>query len=192
MSAFPENPFWQFSLQVYAAPGVAEACLALQDRHALDVNLLLFACWAGASGHSLDRSAFRRLRAASEPWQREIVAPLRRARRALKPYPGAEEAALRKSLQEFELQAERLEQDRLHAALTLHQEDPGGTPGDRTSPALVAANLLGYLESRAVRPDDSDRARLAALIAGCAPPLTPQAAEALLANELGGGSFGER
>ena len=180
MSAPPENPFWQFSLQVYAAPGVAQACLALQDRHGVDVNLLLFACWAGTCGRSLDSSAFRRLADASDAWQADVVAPLRRARRALKPYPGAEEGGLRQSLQEAELRAERLEQDRLHAALPLPGADPGGARGNPASPALMAANLLGYLESRAIRPDAGDRAGLAALIAGSAPEVTPQAAEALL------------
>ena len=42
--------FWAFSLEFYARPGVAEACLALQDRHGLDVNILLLCCWLGWSG----------------------------------------------------------------------------------------------------------------------------------------------
>ncbi|HEY9550471.1 MAG TPA: TIGR02444 family protein, partial [Kiloniellaceae bacterium] len=49
-----ETPFWQFSGAVYARRGVAEACLALQQRHGLDVNLLLFCAWAGSNGRRLD------------------------------------------------------------------------------------------------------------------------------------------
>ena len=49
-----ETPFWQFSGAVYAHPGVAEACLDLQDRHGLDVNLLLFCAWAGVQGRVFD------------------------------------------------------------------------------------------------------------------------------------------
>ena len=40
--------FWRFSLALYARPGVAEALIALQDRAGRDVNLMLFALWAGA------------------------------------------------------------------------------------------------------------------------------------------------
>ena len=49
MSAFPPTPFWDFSLAVYGRPGVAPACLALQQRHGADVNLLLFCAWFGAA-----------------------------------------------------------------------------------------------------------------------------------------------
>ena len=36
------SAFWQFSLDVYARPQVAELCLALQDEHNFDVNAVLF------------------------------------------------------------------------------------------------------------------------------------------------------
>ena len=50
MARFPDCAFWDFSLEAYARPGVAPACLDLQERHGADVNLLLFACWLSASG----------------------------------------------------------------------------------------------------------------------------------------------
>ncbi len=34
------HPFWNFSLEVYGGEGVARACLELQDRRGVDVNLL--------------------------------------------------------------------------------------------------------------------------------------------------------
>jgi uncharacterized protein (TIGR02444 family) len=36
------HPFWKFSLQLYARPGVSETSLALQDRCDADVNMLFF------------------------------------------------------------------------------------------------------------------------------------------------------
>jgi uncharacterized protein (TIGR02444 family) len=42
-----DNPFWRFSLAVYAAPGVAPEFLALQDMRAIAINLLLFGAWLG-------------------------------------------------------------------------------------------------------------------------------------------------
>jgi uncharacterized protein (TIGR02444 family) len=38
----PDDPFWRFSLDLYGRPGVAPACLALQDEAGADVNLVLY------------------------------------------------------------------------------------------------------------------------------------------------------
>jgi hypothetical protein len=62
MADADEPPSWRFSLAFYAAPGVARALMALQDRDGLDVNLMLFALWIGVSGHG--RLASDGLRAA--------------------------------------------------------------------------------------------------------------------------------
>src|SRR6202000_1576818 len=43
-----ESRFWTFSLAVYADPAVQRECLALQDDHGVDVNLLLFCAFVGA------------------------------------------------------------------------------------------------------------------------------------------------
>jgi uncharacterized protein (TIGR02444 family) len=40
--------FWEWALDAYARPGVAEACLELQDVHGQNVPLLLWAAWAAA------------------------------------------------------------------------------------------------------------------------------------------------
>ena len=42
MTRSRDNPFWNYSLALYARAEVAKTCLALQDRLGLDVNLLLF------------------------------------------------------------------------------------------------------------------------------------------------------
>jgi hypothetical protein len=44
------NPFWEYSLSHYVREGVADACLALQDGHGLDVNMLLYGAWLGSMG----------------------------------------------------------------------------------------------------------------------------------------------
>lgn len=114
------NPFWDFSLKVYARPGVAEAALKLQDEGGQDVNLLLFCCWAAACGHALSDAEARALEAESAEWRRSVVQPLRQVRRHLKPLepePGV--AALRAQVKRQELAAERLQQDRLNLLLAL-------------------------------------------------------------------------
>jgi uncharacterized protein (TIGR02444 family) len=44
------SPFWRFSLRLYRAPGVGDACIVLQEETGVDVNLLLFLLWQAKSG----------------------------------------------------------------------------------------------------------------------------------------------
>ncbi|MGQ9365917.1 TIGR02444 family protein [Azospirillum sp. A39] len=134
------NPLWAFSLAVYARPGVAAACLDLQDRHGADVNLVLFALWAGAEcGATVTEAELERLRGVAAPWQAEVVGPLRAVRRRLK--GEADAAALREEVKALELAAERVEQDRLFARSGLR-------PG-RGSAVAAEANLRRLLPPEA-------------------------------------------
>jgi uncharacterized protein (TIGR02444 family) len=106
--------FWRFSLDFYARPGVAPACLTLQDRHGTDVNLLLFAAWVGWSGRRrLTPADLARADGAIAPWRRGVVEPLRAVRRAVKEEPGADD--LYRAVKSAELAAERHAQDRLES-----------------------------------------------------------------------------
>ena len=49
MTQFPDHPFWDYSLDVYMQDKVGAACIDLQERYQLDVNVLLFCLWFGAS-----------------------------------------------------------------------------------------------------------------------------------------------
>ena len=144
MSAAPLSPppdFWSFSLDFYARPGVAEACLELQDRHGLDVNLVLYCCWRGAI---LTQAQLQAAIALTAPWRSEIVQPLRTLRRRLKPgfppFPEAGVQGLRKRIADAELEAERLQQQALDA---LARQDGPVPPPSRaaasTNLALLAA-----------------------------------------------------
>ena len=97
MSDFLPHPFWNFSLEIYAADGVSGACLDLQERRGCDVNVLLFCCWLGASGRpTLSADRLRAILAESTPWQARVVGPLREVRRLLKDMP-SETAAVTRS-----------------------------------------------------------------------------------------------
>jgi uncharacterized protein (TIGR02444 family) len=115
----PPNSLWDFSLAVYAAPSVAEACLRAQDQHGLDVNLILWAAWVGASGHRLTGGELAAAAGATDAWRREVVQPLRSVRRRLKnspyPVPDAAAQALRDQVKAAELDAERQQQLMLQA-----------------------------------------------------------------------------
>lgn len=163
-----ETPFWRFSGTVYASPGVAEACLSLQDRHRLDVNILLFCAWAGSRGYRLDGGELGQLRLAARPWHEEVVSPLRAARRWLKVQSSVPETlgeAFREEVKSLELQAEMLEQ------LMLYQEID--IPEGEGAPADVAANLQLYLTRLKPLPTSDDLADLAAILCGTCPEVRP-------------------
>lgn len=102
---------WDWALEAYQRPGVAEACLSLQDEHGLSVAYLLWAAWAGEQGDE-EAGACAAAAAIALAWEEAALRPLRAARRGLKrDLPGVAAAArlaLRARLQEQELAAERL------------------------------------------------------------------------------------
>ena len=142
-----ETPFWAFSLAVYGSEGVAEECLALQERLDLDVNLLLFAAYMGAvEGVRLGPQAIADANAAVAGWHRDVVRPARHARRALKA-PAADTdnalqpatATLRLQMKRAELEAEKIEQAMLWRWSRDHLHDLAHDAG------ALAANLREVL-----------------------------------------------
>jgi uncharacterized protein (TIGR02444 family) len=118
--AVADGDLWHFAIALYGRPGVAEACLRLQDGLGVDVPVLLFAAWTGERlGMELSAAVVGEVVALARPWQREIIAPLRAVRRRLKddPSPAPREAAeeLRGGIKSLELRAEQLELAALEA-----------------------------------------------------------------------------
>jgi uncharacterized protein (TIGR02444 family) len=128
--------FWRFSLMVYSRPGAANALIRLQDHGGHNVNLILYGLWLGrCEATRLDAAGLARAKAAIAGLDREIVAPLRRLRRALKNDPDPDVRDLRRRVLALELAAERRVQARLAAGAARR----GKTTGDRT--AIAEANL---------------------------------------------------
>jgi uncharacterized protein (TIGR02444 family) len=152
------NPFWTFSTALYGQPGVAEACLELQDRLDLDVNVLLFACFAAASGVTLTAGDLATLESAAATWRREMISPLQKLRRA-----AADE--LHERLLEAELLAERHQQDLMWQA----RPSAAGWLGTvAAAPGLLAENLA-QVADRAGAPRaslDSIKALVESLLPG--------------------------
>jgi uncharacterized protein (TIGR02444 family) len=108
------NDLWVFANRFYAGDGIASACLALQDRLEVNVNVLLLGLFAYVqrgvclSGEELSEADGR-----VDTWDREMVRPLRRLRTRLKsgpsPAPSASTAELRDKIKAIELEAERIE-----------------------------------------------------------------------------------
>lgn len=164
--------FWEFSLAVYEAPGVARLCLELQAAHDLDVNLLLCGAWLGETGRGrLEPIDFARLAQAIAPLQDGVVLRLRSARDWLKPVLVREPelAPLREAIKAVELEAERMVQRQL--ARLVAGEPRHADAGRRLSDA--AANVIAYLDHLGVQNEDSQAQAVRVLTAALASRQTP-------------------
>jgi uncharacterized protein (TIGR02444 family) len=171
---WPVNPFWDYALELYRRQGVEAACLELQQRHGLDVNVVLFCCWLGQRGIEVDEAALGRIADTAEAWQEDFVRPLRTVRSRLKaaltePRPASIPArwpefaaALRQRVLALEIDGERLEQ--LLLAELAAELAPTAAPGV----ALASANLGRYWRFAA-----PDRAALAMLLGAAFPEVLP-------------------
>jgi uncharacterized protein (TIGR02444 family) len=145
---------WDYAGGLYGRPGVAAACLDLQDAHGIDVNLLLFAAWLGqVHGLALDAAGVQAAVDATSAWQSEVVVPIRGLRRALKALPqraaNPDVETVRDGVKALELDAERMEQRTLEGLRTRLSAAPGGAPGGE----LALANIALLLACRAVPTD---------------------------------------
>jgi len=152
-TTWPASRFWDFSLERYGRPGVEAACLALQDAHDMDVNLVLLAAWLAQDGRRLAPPLATRLRQLGDGWQARVMQPLREARRALKAHgPGADLAPLgadcRRALLRVELDLERLEQLQLERLTAAAMADAAALPA-----TLFWTNLAALYPDRELPRD---------------------------------------
>jgi len=168
MTTRAPNAFWRFSLRVYRACGVQEACLALQEQRGADVNLLLFCGWLGQGGRALTLPLLRQAMASVGAWQSEVIAPVRQARRALKQRSAAGSPtsfgpALRKRILALELNLEYVEQ-----CLLVELAARWPLPGRTLTPRQAVARSLGrYLALLPTPAQPTDSAHVATLVESC-------------------------
>jgi uncharacterized protein (TIGR02444 family) len=139
----PGSPFWRFSLRLYRRPGVADACIALQDGCGVDVNVLLFFLWLAAARRCVPSAVAKAVCAKATPWRDDVVAPLRTLRRRLKDGSSLVERGaaelFRTRIKAVELESERLQQEALFAlAAELATEEA------TTVEAAARANVAAY------------------------------------------------
>jgi uncharacterized protein (TIGR02444 family) len=150
--------FTRFALGLYNAEGIADACLALQNRHAVDVNVVLFAAFVGATrrrsltSRDLD-AAQRRV----DAWHREIVRPLRALRQRLStgpaPAPNAITADLRSKIKKLEIEAEVIELDELGGVVPHVSANRGSADAVECAAASIATVVRHHSETAL---DDAD------------------------------------
>jgi uncharacterized protein (TIGR02444 family) len=147
---------WAFALEIYARPGVADACLTLQNDAGVDVMLLLVVTFAAVKHRIfLTAAEILELDAACRPWREQIVWPLRAIRSCLKtgpaPAPNSETEEFRSRIKAAELAAERLQNHVLAERLPLRSPERDAVGPDELRSVLRNVVSL-FLESRGSKP----------------------------------------
>ena len=137
--------FWDFSLQLYVRPGVADSCLQLQDEQGVNVNLLLWCAWLDAQGLILDAGRLHSAQKRIHGWDDHYVVPLRQLRRRMKAEFGTTDVgieALRTQIKHSELLAEKQVQLLLESEISTWDKDVDS----RLIPAQAGA-MCGFIYS---------------------------------------------
>jgi uncharacterized protein (TIGR02444 family) len=147
---------WAFALHLYAQPGVADACLKLQDEAGVDVMMALMTIFAAVRHRVLLTPAeIKELDEACRPWREQIVHPLRAIRTRLKsgplPAPGSATEPFRSAIKAAELAAERLQNQLLAERLPLRAPDRDTVAADDLRSVLRNVVTLA-LEKRPGKP----------------------------------------
>ena len=161
-----DNELWRFVCSFYAGKGVSPACLTLQDKLGVDVDILLFAVFAQATrGILLDRSDLGIVDSLVRDWRSEIVQVLRRVRTRLKagpvPAPSSVTEALRNRIKAAELEAEQIELAVLADWLDRQPPRPTHLAVDaKTVPLMVARYFQAQPDDEAFAPEVDEALRV--------------------------------
>jgi uncharacterized protein (TIGR02444 family) len=161
---FPADAAWDFALRLYDTPGVAPACLDLQERHGIDVTLMLFCLWHGTVSERPLGDDLPAIAAAAQEWHRAAVLPIRAARRWLKRGTEGQEQSKSAALYRTVLAAEI---DCEHAELLMLAQRTralGATPGSGPFPATMAENLVAFFQVSGISLAAEDRPAVGALL----------------------------
>jgi len=107
-----ENEFWDYGVEAFTGSKVGETCIALQDAHGTDSNVILLCLWRRFKGPEAAWNAVFEL---AETWQRDVLRPMRNVRRTVKAMNAPQ---LYADIKKTELKTEREQQDALIACFT--------------------------------------------------------------------------
>ena len=163
---FEEHPFWDYSIGVYGTKGVPAACLVLQDRHEIDVNVLLYCSWVGHSGRGvLTPPQLSAALATVDEWHRDVVSALRAVRQSLKggmsPALLSQSDALRSHILNAEVDCEHAEQ--LMLANSIELPPNAGLPMEQRAEDSIV-NIASYFHACGKICDEADLRQLAIIL----------------------------
>jgi uncharacterized protein (TIGR02444 family) len=164
MTAFPDHAVWDFAVRTYGAPGVAPACLELQERHGINVALMLFCLWRGTLGDMRLREYLPAVAASAQAWHEATALPIRAARRWLK--SNADQlgqpagTALYRTVLSAEIDCEHGE-----LLLLARQAEAFGEPSGAAPPAAIGESLSAFFAVSGVDLVTPDHVALSTILA---------------------------
>lgn len=152
-----DNELWMFALTFYGYPNSAKMLLALQDKCALNVNILIYTVWLASKGQRI--IALPERGSEVDAWHMQVVQPLRLARNYLKIQRDTNDnlnsvfTVGYKQLLEAELAMEKIE-----LALLFEMRDTLSRNDDEAlgRSALIKNNLLFYFKNINLRPPNRE------------------------------------
>ena len=172
--SFPDNLFWEFSIRIYAEPGVADVCLALQERQGADINVVLYCLWIAQQGRGrLTRAQLREILDRVDRWRDDVIVPLRTLRNRLKEGIGSipmdHSEIVRSTVKRAELDAEHAEQLFLASSIPESQNPDTGLEAAAMD---AAENLAQYLSLLKVKSSEQERAEVSSLLSSVFPTVS--------------------
>jgi uncharacterized protein (TIGR02444 family) len=137
---------WGFVIDLYAKPGVTQACLELQERLGVDVSFLLTALfYAVRRGLDLPAEEIAKLDRRISAWRTEAIFPLRGLRRRLKSGD-----LLSQSTDEFyrRIKADELLAEQIEVSALMQQlEQMSGNPAAPSSQVVIERVIRHFAEA---------------------------------------------
>lgn len=116
------NPFWNYSLQLYADKDIRQLCITLQDCYEANVNIILWCCWYASEGGELYDLLLQQVLANNTTWHTHVTRQLRHARQWLNDKEQQEQIhSFRQQILQLEIISEAFQQQQLYE-LSLNQE----------------------------------------------------------------------
>ncbi len=165
-SAVPENIFWDFSTKLYIRKDVKEACECLRHKYKLNINIIMFCCWAAEKGYeffSVDHMAF--IANHIHSWNHGIVEGLKSVYAKLARHSiGDETTGLVNSTLNDILLAEKVEQWLILQAA----EEKGMVDQSRQEATEIALrNIFNYINSQQVSLHTTDLEKVYRIVKEC-------------------------
>ncbi|GGW90858.1 TIGR02444 family protein [Alteromonas halophila] len=154
------DEFWQFSCACYAHKDIALHALALQDKHDVNVNLLLLLCWCLKHGAVINLAQFRQLAQALSDSEKALVVQ-RRKRREMHPDNGGDEQSYNACKQQ-ELTLEREQQRALIRAF--HDLDEVTMVAADGQNAVLNASVAAFIHCYGLRDSKPARRHISTIV----------------------------
>lgn len=109
------NPFWNYSLKLYAHEEIKSLCLSLQDSYKANVNIVLWCCWYATEKGLASQELIEEILMHNTPWQQHVTCQLRQIRQWLKNNQSNELVEpYRQQILQLEITSEAFQQQQLY------------------------------------------------------------------------------